>query len=118
MGIKRFQNRKLLVSVFNAQEAREAVLGGARIVDSEDPKCALFGYLHGLTKSRNPQFQLCRHLSISERWPHAEWRGGVARRRGFATVGPDVDKLSGSPNSVQLGQESRGMAMYWSLSYC
>jgi uncharacterized protein (UPF0264 family) len=34
-------NRKLLVSVFNAQEAREAVLGGARIVDSEDPKSAL-----------------------------------------------------------------------------
>jgi len=34
-------NRKLLVSVFNAQEGREAVLGGARIVDSEDPKSAL-----------------------------------------------------------------------------
>ncbi len=34
-------NRKLLVSVFDAQEAREAVLGGARIVDSEDPKSAL-----------------------------------------------------------------------------
>lgn len=34
-------NRKLLVSVFNAQEAREAVLGGARIVDSEDPRSAL-----------------------------------------------------------------------------
>lgn len=34
-------NRKLLVSVFNPQEAREAVLGGARIVDSEDPKSAL-----------------------------------------------------------------------------
>ena len=29
-------NRKLLVSVYNAQEAREAVLGGARIIDSED----------------------------------------------------------------------------------
>lgn len=35
------RNRKLLVSVFNAQEAREAVLGGARIVDSEDPRSAL-----------------------------------------------------------------------------
>lgn len=34
-------NRKLLVSVFNAQEAREAVLGGGRIVDSEDPRSAL-----------------------------------------------------------------------------
>jgi len=34
-------NRKLLVSVFSAQEAREAVLGGGRIVDSEDPKSAL-----------------------------------------------------------------------------
>ena len=34
-------NRKLLTSVYNAQEAREAVLGGARIVDSEDPKSAL-----------------------------------------------------------------------------
>lgn len=34
-------NRKLLVSVFNPQEAREAVLGGARIVDSEDPRSAL-----------------------------------------------------------------------------
>lgn len=35
------RNRKTLVSVFNAQEAREAVLGGARIVDSEDPRSAL-----------------------------------------------------------------------------
>lgn len=35
------RNRKLLVSVFNAQEAREAVLGGGRIIDSEDPKSAL-----------------------------------------------------------------------------
>lgn len=34
-------NRKLLVSVFDAQEAREAVLGGGRIIDSEDPKSAL-----------------------------------------------------------------------------
>ena len=34
-------NRKLLVSVYDAQEAREAVLGGGRIVDSEDPKSAL-----------------------------------------------------------------------------
>jgi uncharacterized protein (UPF0264 family) len=31
----------LLVSVFGPQEAREAVLGGARIVDSEDPRSAL-----------------------------------------------------------------------------
>lgn len=37
----RTRNRKLLVSVFNPQEAREAVLGGARIVDSEDPRSAL-----------------------------------------------------------------------------
>jgi len=35
------RNRKLLVSVFNPQEAREAILGGARIVDSEDPRSAL-----------------------------------------------------------------------------
>jgi hypothetical protein len=34
-------NRKLLCSVFNPQEAREAILGGARIIDSEDPKSAL-----------------------------------------------------------------------------
>ena len=34
-------NRKLLVSVFDAQEAREAVIGGARIVDAEDPASAL-----------------------------------------------------------------------------
>lgn len=34
-------NRKLLVSVFDPQEAREAVLGGGRIIDSEDPKTAL-----------------------------------------------------------------------------
>src|SRR6266436_8963964 len=34
-------NRKLLCSVFNAQEAHEAILGGARIIDSEDPKSAL-----------------------------------------------------------------------------
>lgn len=37
----RTTNRKLLVSVFNAQEAREAILGGGRIIDSEDPKSAL-----------------------------------------------------------------------------
>jgi uncharacterized protein (UPF0264 family) len=35
------KNRKLLVSVFNAQEAREAILGGGRIIDSEDPRSAL-----------------------------------------------------------------------------
>ncbi|MBY0574615.1 MAG: (5-formylfuran-3-yl)methyl phosphate synthase [Undibacterium sp.] len=35
------QNRKLLVSVFDAQEAREAVIGGGRIIDSEDPRSAL-----------------------------------------------------------------------------
>lgn len=34
-------NRKLLVSVFDAQEAREAVIGGGRIIDSEDPSSAL-----------------------------------------------------------------------------
>jgi uncharacterized protein (UPF0264 family) len=34
-------NRKLLVSVFNPQEAREAILGGGRIIDSEDPRSAL-----------------------------------------------------------------------------
>src|SRR5262245_42633596 len=34
-------NRKLLNSVYNAQESREAVLGGARIVDCEDPRSAL-----------------------------------------------------------------------------
>jgi uncharacterized protein (UPF0264 family) len=37
----RAKNRKLLVSVFNPQEAREAVMGGARIIDSEDPRSAL-----------------------------------------------------------------------------
>ncbi|MGW4380961.1 (5-formylfuran-3-yl)methyl phosphate synthase [Kitasatospora sp. NPDC004531] len=31
----------MLVSVFGPQEAREAVLGGARIIDSEDPRSAL-----------------------------------------------------------------------------
>jgi uncharacterized protein (UPF0264 family) len=39
--MERNRNRKLLVSVFGQQEAREAVLGGARIVDSEDPRSAL-----------------------------------------------------------------------------
>ena len=42
------KNRKLLVSVFNPQEAREAVLGGGRIIDSEDPRSAL-----GNIKPRN-----------------------------------------------------------------
>jgi len=37
----RSMNRKLLVSVYTPQEAREAVLGGGRIIDSEDPKSAL-----------------------------------------------------------------------------
>jgi uncharacterized protein (UPF0264 family) len=35
------RNRKLLTSVYSPQEAREALLGGARIIDSEDPKTAL-----------------------------------------------------------------------------
>jgi uncharacterized protein (UPF0264 family) len=35
------RNRKLLTSVYSPQEAREAILGGARIIDSEDPKSAL-----------------------------------------------------------------------------
>lgn len=39
--IDRRFNRKLLVSVFNGGEAREAVLGGGRIIDSEDPASAL-----------------------------------------------------------------------------
>ncbi|MER5641324.1 (5-formylfuran-3-yl)methyl phosphate synthase [Kitasatospora sp. NPDC002227] len=34
-------DRRLLVSVFGPQEAREAVAGGARIIDSEDPRSAL-----------------------------------------------------------------------------
>jgi len=34
-------NRKLLCSVFNAQEARVAILGCTRIIDSEDPRSAL-----------------------------------------------------------------------------
>jgi uncharacterized protein (UPF0264 family) len=34
-------NRKLLVSVFDAQEAREAAIGGGRIIDCEDPRSAL-----------------------------------------------------------------------------
>ncbi len=41
MNRDRSRNRKLLVSVFNPQEAREAVVGGARIIDSEDPRSAL-----------------------------------------------------------------------------
>jgi uncharacterized protein (UPF0264 family) len=39
--VDRTRNRKLLVSVFSQQEAREAILGGARIIDSEDPRSAL-----------------------------------------------------------------------------
>ena len=34
-------NQRLLISVFDAQEAREAILGGARVVDCEDPSGAL-----------------------------------------------------------------------------
>jgi hypothetical protein len=41
LGSNRLVNRKLPVSVFHAQEAREAILGGGRIIDSEDPKSAL-----------------------------------------------------------------------------
>jgi uncharacterized protein (UPF0264 family) len=40
-ALERANNRKLLVSVFTAQEAREAILGGGRIIDSEDPRSAL-----------------------------------------------------------------------------
>ena len=47
-NLRRSMNRKLLVSVFDAQEAREAVLGGGRIIDSEDPRSAL-----GNIKPRN-----------------------------------------------------------------
>src|SRR5205814_4883260 len=34
-------NQRLLISVFDAQEAREAILGGARVIDCEDPSGAL-----------------------------------------------------------------------------
>jgi uncharacterized protein (UPF0264 family) len=34
-------NQRLLLSVFDPQEAREAVLGGARVIDCEDPAGAL-----------------------------------------------------------------------------
>lgn len=34
-------NQRLLISVFDAQEAREAILGGARVIDCEDPAGAL-----------------------------------------------------------------------------
>ena len=35
------RNQRLLISVFDAQEAREAILGGARVIDCEDPAGAL-----------------------------------------------------------------------------
>lgn len=35
------RNRRLLVSVFDSQEAREALIGGARIIDCEDPRTSL-----------------------------------------------------------------------------
>lgn len=35
------RNRKVLTSAYTPQETREAILGGARIIDSEDPKTAL-----------------------------------------------------------------------------
>jgi uncharacterized protein (UPF0264 family) len=34
-------NRKLLLSCFNGRDAREAILGGARIIDCENPRTAL-----------------------------------------------------------------------------
>lgn len=34
-------NRRLLISVFDPQEAREALIGGARIIDCEDPRTSL-----------------------------------------------------------------------------
>jgi uncharacterized protein (UPF0264 family) len=35
------RNQRLLISVYDPQEAREAILGGARVIDSEDPAGAL-----------------------------------------------------------------------------
>lgn len=35
------RNQRLLISVFDSQEAREAILGGARVIDCEDPSGAL-----------------------------------------------------------------------------
>lgn len=35
------RNRRLLVSVFDPQEAREAIIGGGRIIDCEDPRTSL-----------------------------------------------------------------------------
>jgi len=34
-------NRRLLISVFTPQEVREALVGGARIIDCEDPRTSL-----------------------------------------------------------------------------
>ncbi|MEO8036548.1 MAG: (5-formylfuran-3-yl)methyl phosphate synthase [Acidobacteriota bacterium] len=35
------RNQRLLISVYDSQEAREAILGGARVIDCEDPAGAL-----------------------------------------------------------------------------
>lgn len=71
MSLNPNYNRKLLVSVFNAQEAREAVLGGGRIIDSEDPKSALGNISPGhimdisdavLDFKRNDEIQLSTNI--------------------------------------------------------
>jgi hypothetical protein len=41
LGFNRLENRSLLVNMVNAQEAREAIQGSRRMIDSEDPKSAL-----------------------------------------------------------------------------
>jgi uncharacterized protein (UPF0264 family) len=40
-GPRTSRNQRLLISVYDAQEAREAILGGARVIDCEDPAGAL-----------------------------------------------------------------------------
>ncbi len=51
MDYFKFSNRKLLVSVFDSNEVREAVSGGGRIIDFEDPRTAL-GCISPLMVSR------------------------------------------------------------------
>lgn len=51
MDYFKYANRKLLVSVFDENEVREAIRGGGRIIDFEDPRTAL-GCISPLSVSR------------------------------------------------------------------
>lgn len=97
-------NRKLLVSVYNAQEVREGILGGGRIIDSEDPKSALGNISPNrimdisravLDYQRNQEVQLSTNIGEDQL---------IFRRSGSGrAIAKSTDEMAGKAAQAALG---------------